>query len=223
MRPFTCQAACEDKLRRHGPSTREDPQSNCSAFAEEELVGRWAHLALPQLSSSRAESMRSLWEAIDAAFFVRRPCLHVQCLLPCRDAEPATSREKAADGLDTVLPPGARGFGGGPDVDFVAAGLRMTDEEVARARAQWRTFLAAVPAYPDEAAAGLQATALFQGRGVVMIGYVLTRCMMLHCCRSFCSLSSQRRVEIHAARLGGGPCAARRRVRSQRLLSLNSD
>ena len=37
MRPFTCQEACEDKLRRHGPSTREDPAKGCSELAEEAL------------------------------------------------------------------------------------------------------------------------------------------------------------------------------------------
>ena len=45
-------------------------------------------------------------------------------------------------------------------MDFVAAGLRMTEEEVARARAQWRTFAATSPAYPP----------MFTGRGIVSIG-----------------------------------------------------
>lgn len=66
-----------------------------------------------------------------------------------------------ADGLSVVLPPGARGFGGGPDVDFVAAGMRMSAAEVTRARAQWRAFAAALPAYPTPA---------FAGRGIVIVG-----------------------------------------------------
>ena len=71
MRPFTCQAACEDKLRRHGPSTREDPQSNCSAFADEELVGQWEHVAPPPLSARQIARMSALGELVDAAFVVR--------------------------------------------------------------------------------------------------------------------------------------------------------
>ena len=71
-----------------------------------------------------------------------------------------------------MLPPGARGFGGGPDVDFVAAGLRMTEEEVARSRAQWRSFAASAPPYPGAAGSD---EPLFRGRGVVMIGRVRAR------------------------------------------------
>lgn len=72
MRPFTCQEACEDKLRRHGPSTREDPAKGCSELAEEEAELRWADLAPPPLAPEQLLALRELWQQLDAAFVVRQ-------------------------------------------------------------------------------------------------------------------------------------------------------
>ncbi len=66
-----------------------------------------------------------------------------------------------AGGLDVVRPPGTRGFGGKPEVDWVARGEAMADADVAAARAQWRAFVAGSPPYPR---------GLFSGRGIVTTG-----------------------------------------------------
>ena len=66
--------------------------------------------------------------------------------------------------MAVVLPPGMRGFGGTPAVDFAAAGRRMPRRDIDTARAQWLAFAAAAPPYP--------AAAAFSGRGVVIIGCV---------------------------------------------------
>lgn len=72
-RPFTCQSACEDKLRRHGLSSREDASSACSTHTPmDELDGRWAGAAAPPLTPHQSAAVRALWEVIDAAFQVRR-------------------------------------------------------------------------------------------------------------------------------------------------------
>jgi hypothetical protein len=75
-----------------------------------------------------------------------------------------TAYERAfrlAGGLQVVRPPGKRGFGGLPEVDWVARGEEMEPEDVATARKQWRRFVAEAPEYPQE---------LFSGRGIVTTG-----------------------------------------------------
>lgn len=68
---------------------------------------------------------------------------------------------RAAGGLQVVRPPSARGFGGLPEVDWVARGEAMDDDDVATARKQWRRFVADAPPYPAD---------LFAGRGIVTTG-----------------------------------------------------
>ena len=68
---------------------------------------------------------------------------------------------RLAGGLQVVRPPGKRGFGGMPDVDWVARGEAMEAEDVATARKQWRRFVNEAPEYPE---------ALFSGRGIVTTG-----------------------------------------------------
>ena len=69
---------------------------------------------------------------------------------------------RASGGLEVVQPPGSRGFGGGPDVDWVARGERMADADVLKARLQWTDYMERVPAYPGES--------MFKGRGIVTTG-----------------------------------------------------
>jgi len=57
MRPFTCQAACEAKWRRRGPTRRDDPGAGCDA--------------LPALDAAQLDAVRALWRDIDEAFLVR--------------------------------------------------------------------------------------------------------------------------------------------------------
>ncbi len=171
MKPFTCQAACEDKWRRHGPSAREDPLVGCQQLppGATQPGGRdWTAVAPLPLTADQTRAARQLWRALDTAFIVRlRVRTHPAATssLTLRACTPSQD----ADGLAIVLPPGHRGFGAAPDVDFVAAGARMSQEDVARARAQWRTFAAAMPAYPGDDAG---VDAMFEGRGVVIIGCV---------------------------------------------------
>ena len=68
---------------------------------------------------------------------------------------------RLAGGLQVVRPPGKRGFGGMPDVDWVARGEEMEAEDVATARKQWRRFVSEAPEYPAD---------LFSGRGIVTTG-----------------------------------------------------
>jgi len=68
---------------------------------------------------------------------------------------------RQAGGLQVVHPPSKRGFGGLPDVDWVARGEAMDDDDVATARTQWRRFAAQTPEYPAD---------LFTGRGIVTTG-----------------------------------------------------
>ena len=69
---------------------------------------------------------------------------------------------REAGGLEVVSAPGTRGFGGGPDADWVARGERMSAEDVLTARTQWLSFMARAPAYPAEK--------FFSGRGIVTTG-----------------------------------------------------
>jgi hypothetical protein len=66
-----------------------------------------------------------------------------------------------AGGLDVVHPPGARGFGGRAELDWVERGEKMNDDDVSAASAQWRTFVETAPPYPRQ---------LFSGRGIVTTG-----------------------------------------------------
>ncbi len=68
---------------------------------------------------------------------------------------------REAGGLDVVHPPGARGFGGRPETDWVARGERMAEKDVAAARTQWRSFVEGAPQYPR---------GTFSGRGIVTTG-----------------------------------------------------
>ena len=68
---------------------------------------------------------------------------------------------RTSGGLDVVAPPGTRGFGGNPDVDWVARGEAMSAADVATARRQWVNFVAHMPPYP---------AAVFHGRGIVLTG-----------------------------------------------------
>ena len=68
---------------------------------------------------------------------------------------------RLAGGLQVVRPPGKRGFGGMPDVDWGARGEEMEQEDVTIARKQWRRFVAEAPEYPPQ---------LFSGRGIVTTG-----------------------------------------------------
>jgi len=141
MPPFTCAAACADKWLRHGPSRREDASAGCAALPAAARMpgGRdWSAIAAP-VAPSQVAAARQLWLAVDAAFV-------------------------AAGALDVVLPPGVRGFGGAPDVDFVAAGLRLPPQHVAVARAQWRAYAATLPPFPTGPASP------FAGRGIVIVG-----------------------------------------------------
>jgi len=75
-----------------------------------------------------------------------------------------TSFENAfrdSGGLEVVLPPGPRGYGGRPDVDWVARGESMSDADVLKARNQWKDYMGRIPEYPGE---------LFGGRGIVTTG-----------------------------------------------------
>jgi hypothetical protein len=143
MQPFTCEAACADKWRRHGPSQREDPLEGCDAIREADAAaGRpspeaWSAIAPPDLAPPPRTAVRELWAAMDAAFV-------------------------GAGGLHVVLPPGRRGFGGTAEVDFVAAGKRMPPADVAAARRQLAGFRQAAPSHPG--------AAVFGGRGVVLVG-----------------------------------------------------
>ena len=74
MRPFTCQAACEAKWKRRGPTRREDPTAGCDALPAEATQpgGRsWADVAPPPLEPAQADAVRALWADIDEAFLVR--------------------------------------------------------------------------------------------------------------------------------------------------------
>jgi hypothetical protein len=74
MAPFTCQAACEDKWRRRGPSRREDPLAGCDALPDDAKRpgGRdWALVAPPPLTPAQADAARALWRTLDGAFVVR--------------------------------------------------------------------------------------------------------------------------------------------------------
>ena len=68
---------------------------------------------------------------------------------------------RTSGGLEVVAPPGTRGFGGSPDVDWVARGQAMSPADVATARKQWTGFVAHMPPYPK---------GVFQGRGIVLTG-----------------------------------------------------
>lgn len=68
---------------------------------------------------------------------------------------------RTAGGLDAVQPHGVRGFGGGPEVDWVARGERMPPDSILKARTQWKAFLTHMQAYPRK---------LFAGRGIVLTG-----------------------------------------------------
>jgi hypothetical protein len=98
---------------------------------------KWAQVAPPDLTADSLAAVRALWAATDAAFV-------------------------AADGLHVVLPPGRRGFGASPAVDFAAAGKRMPPGDVQRARQQWSDFKRAAPPYPGDG--------VFYGRGIVLVG-----------------------------------------------------
>ncbi len=110
--------------------------------------------------------------------------------------------------MNVVLPPGQRGLGASPSNDFVAAGARMPASDVARATAQWRSFLAAVPAYP----------ALFAGRGVVIGGgglrYMVPAWVALQSLRrANCTLPVEIWLPAHEAPpAGSGIEAAMRRL-----------
>ena len=74
MRPFTCQAACEAKWRRRGPTRRDDPRAGCAALpAQAALPGgrSWADVAPPPLDAAQLDAVRALWRDIDEAFLVR--------------------------------------------------------------------------------------------------------------------------------------------------------
>jgi hypothetical protein len=185
MAPFTCQAACEDKWRRRGPSRREDPLAGCDALPDDARHpgGRdWALVAPPPLTPAQADAARALWRTLDGAFVVRLLRCGCAPALPCTQPTTHThTHAQAAGGLDVVLPPGMRGFGGWPTVDFAAAGARMRAHDVATASAQWRAFAASAPAYPLPR----DGHALFSGRGVVIIGCVRVpaapqQCVPLH-------------------------------------------
>jgi hypothetical protein len=144
MKAFTCEAACADKWRRHGPSQREDPLEGCDAIGEADAAlaerppSDLSAIAPPDLAPASRAAVRELWAAMDAAFV-------------------------GAGGLHVVLPPGRRGFGGTAEVDFVAAGKRMPPADVAAAKRQLAGFRQAAPSLPG--------VAVFGGRGVVLVGY----------------------------------------------------
>ena len=130
MKAFTCEAACADKWRRHGPSQREDPLEGCDAIPEMEgQTSDWSAIAPPDLVPASRTAVRDLWAAMDAAFV-------------------------GAGGLHVVLPPGRRGFGGTAEVDFVAAGKRMPPADVVTARRQLAGFRQAAPSHPGVAVFG---------------------------------------------------------------------